>query len=209
MTVEVGTVAVTDTTPSSVPNNTEVSLADDTAAAKTLNRTSRPTDLTDDPLDITPKTVEPSGNEAQLDEQQTGEETSEENPEEETKQEEEEQSEEEKVKKAREEVGNHLDGILNEKTGVGLDGVIEAITTLLGWYNDILSLEGQPQTSSPQTPAAAPNFQRSQGRTPLPAQTSYDFRKSEILAMDNATYSKRAQDITNAYLRGRVLNDVE
>lgn len=202
----IGEVAVQDTTPSSVPTT----LSEDTAAARTFNRTRTViNDDGDDPLNIDPPAkVEPTGKDAQVDPKDVKEE--EEVKPEETKDEEEKtEPDEEEVKKARQEVGGHLDKILEEKTGVGLDGVVEAITTLLSWYNDILSIDMKaPENVPPQAPPA-PAFQRSHGRTPLPAQTSYDFRKSEILAMDNATYQRRAQDITNAYLRGRVLNDVE
>lgn len=205
MTVEVGSVPVTDSTPSSVPTEAPpVSLSEDTAAARTLNRTTRPTDLSDDPLDITPKTVPPTGEEAKVEEETKVEEV-----EEEEKPEEEKQDEEEAAKKAKEEFTTNLDNILTEKSGVGLDGVVEAITTLLSWYNDILAIEAGQSAPPQSAPSSPPQFQRSQGRAPLPAQTSYDYRKSEILAMDAGTYSKNAQSITNAYLKGRVLNDVD
>lgn len=98
-----------------------------------------------------------------------------------------------------------LDKALEAKTGVGLDGFVEAVTTLLSWYNDILALEQQQKT--PTTPNV-PSFQRSTGRNPSPATNSYDFRRSEILAMSPQDYDKNADAITRAWQAGRVLNDV-
>ena len=107
------------------------------------------------------------------------------------------------------EFNNDLEKVLEARTGVGLDGIVEAVTTLLSWYNDTLKLQiEQEQQPTPQAaPKAPPTFSRSQGRNPSPAANAYDFRLSEIQAMDAQTYAQNAQKITNAFLNKRVLMD--
>lgn len=198
MTVEVGTIPV-PVTPTG--DEAQVVAEDDYS----YNRTQRPTDFSD-PLDLSTPVVpeeeappEPEVPEVPVEEPPSVEE--------ETKPEE---VPEEELVKARQEVGGHLDKILEEKTGVGLDGVVEAITTLLSWYNDILSLEANqtPVQESPVPNRSAPQFQRSKGREALPTQASYDFRRSQILSMSPEEYERNAQAITVAWQRGRVLNDL-
>lgn len=107
------------------------------------------------------------------------------------------------------EFNNDLEKVLEARTGVGLDGIVEAVTTLLTWYNDTLKIQAEEaQQAKPQAaPKAPPTFSRSQGRNPSPGANAYDFKLSEIQAMSSEEYAKNAQKITNAFLKNRVLRD--
>lgn len=163
----------------------------------------------DDPLDLTPKKKEeepkdvPSQDAIVTPEEETPKEQTQDVGETEQK------PEEQDKPKYDEKFNTDLETVLQERTGVGLDGIVEAVTTLLSWYNDILSVEAQSQqqVKPQQAPKAPPTFLRSQGRETTPAAKAYDYRKSEILAMSPDEYARNAQRITNAYINGRVLND--
>ena len=186
-------------------NNTNTSEAPVQLATglETLNRTHTIlNDDNDDPLNITPakapasETVvqnEPGTTTAQEDQPTT------EAPEEEKV------TPEEEELKYREKFTTDLDSILEEKTGVNLQGITEVLAELLQWRNDILALELE-QKQSQQPRSNIPTAVRPQGRESVQSR-NYDFRQSEIDSMDTATYARNRQAITNAYLSGRVLRD--
>lgn len=168
-----------------------------------INRTSIATNVEDDPLDLSnmakPEEPDTAPAEPEVQTEVTNE----------TVSEEETPPADDETLKRHEEFTSNLSEALEAKTGVNLDGIVEVLTTLLTWHNDILQAESQMGKNTQSVNTTAPNFQRSQARTPLPAATTYDYRMSEILAMSPQDYEKNAQKITNAFMQGRVLKDTK
>jgi hypothetical protein len=106
-----------------------------------------------------------------------------------------------------------LDSVLNERAGVDLNGVIEALTELLQWRNDILAmgLSPEPEQLDTALPGRVPRtgtVQRSTGRNPVPTgRSNFDYSLSQINSMSTKEYESQRESIHKAFLSGRVLKD--
>lgn len=113
----------------------------------------------------------------------------------------------------KEEVYQDLNKVFQAKAGVDFDAAIAILAELAQWKLDIDAMAGgvnQPaaQPQAAQQVPVPPQFQRSQGRQTSPAVAAYDYKKSDIQRMSRQEYEEKAQDITRAYIQGRVFNDV-
>lgn len=105
-----------------------------------------------------------------------------------------------------------FDRVLQHETGVDFKGIVEVLTELLQFRNDIAAMALEPEekeeeSSTLPTPKVPQAVQRSKGRsTSNPGGArNYDFTRREIQAMSTQEYESKADAITAAYLNGRVL----
>lgn len=113
----------------------------------------------------------------------------------------------------KEEVYQDLNKVFQAKAGVDFDAAIAILAELAQWKLDIDAMAGGVNQPAAQPQAAQqipvpPAFQRSQSRQTSPAVAAYDYKKSDIQRMSRQEYEEKAQDITRAYIQGRVFNDV-